>query len=77
LAKWLPLWLSLGYSVLVTSDHGMDEDHKHNDNTEATRRVPLWLLGTAWKNQTMPSQQTDIADLILRALGLAVDRQST
>ena len=77
LARWLPLWLSHGYSVLVTSDHGMDEDHGHNDNTEATRCVPLWLLGSAWKNQTVPSQQTEIADLVLRALGLAVDRQST
>ena len=77
LARRLPLWLRHGYSVLLTSDHGMDEDHGHNDNIEATRCVPLWLLGSAWKNQTVPSQQTEIADLVLRALGLAVDRQST
>ena len=70
LARWLPLWKKEGYSFLVTSDHGMDEDHSHNDNTKITRRVPFWLFGPAWENVPMPASQAEIACLVLKGLGL-------
>lgn len=70
LARWLPIWEKQGYSALVTSDHGMDEEHGHNDNTGATRRVPLWLMGHAWDGLSMPDAQTQVAGLVLQALGL-------
>ena len=70
LARWLPQWQKQGYSVLVTSDHGMNEDHSHNDNSEITRRVPFWLFGPAWENLPMPANQTEIANLVLQGLGL-------
>ena len=70
LARWLPIWEKQGYSALVTSDHGMDDDHGHNDNTENTRRVPLWLMGSAWADLPMPDAQTQVAGLVLQALGL-------
>ena len=70
LARWLPEWTSAGYAVLVTSDHGMDDDGRHNDNSEASRRVPLWLAGEGFKNTPLPADQTQIAGLVCRALGI-------
>ena len=71
LARWLPLWLAADYAVLVTSDHGMDEDGTHNDVSDAVRHVPLWLAGAAWNNAPLPQDQTCIADLACTALGVS------
>ena len=70
LARWLPEWMAAGYAVLVASDHGMDDDGSHNDNSEAARRVPLWLAGEGFKNTPLPADQTQIAGLVCRALGI-------
>ena len=71
LARYLPRWLDAGYAVLITSDHGMDADCGHYDNTEPVRRVPLWLAGRAWNGLPLPARQTQVADLMLAVLGLA------
>ena len=71
LARYLPNWLDAGYAALITSDHGMDADRVHYDSTEQTRRVPLWLMGRAWRNLPLPARQTQVAGLMLAALGLA------
>lgn len=71
LARYLPRWLEAGYAALITSDHGMDADCAHYDDTEQTRRVPLWLAGRAWKNLPLPARQSQVADLMLAVLGLA------
>ncbi|SDF17539.1 alkaline phosphatase family protein [Desulfovibrio legallii] len=73
LARWLPRWMDAGYAVLVTSDHGMTADGTHNDVTEAARRVPLWLAGKGWEGLPLPRQQTQVAGLVLQALGLNPD----
>ena len=70
LARWMPRWLENGYSVLVTSDHGMDADKGHNDNTPATRQVPLWLVGESWRDLPLPENQPQVAGVVARALGL-------
>ena len=71
LARWLPRWVEAGYAVLVTSDHGMNADGSHNDASDACRRVPLWLAGATWNNTPLPQDQTQIADLVCAALGIA------
>lgn len=71
LARYLPRWLDAGYAVLITSDHGMDADCGHYDNTEPVRQVPLWLAGRAWNGLPLPARQTQAADLMLAVLGLA------
>jgi len=48
----------------------MDDDGSHNDNSEATRRVPLWLAGEGFNNTPLPADQTQIAGLVCRALGI-------
>lgn len=43
LAGLIPAWLDDGYELLITSDHGMDEDGLHGGNTDALRRLPLYV----------------------------------
>lgn len=70
LAKYIPRWLTDGYVILVTSDHGMDRDGGHYDVTDSVRCVPLWLVGSAWKSISMPQDQTQLAGSICTILGL-------
>jgi len=44
MSSCLPLWLKLGYQVLITADHGMNEFGLHGGNTKQQREVPLYLF---------------------------------
>lgn len=70
LARHVPRWLGEGYAVLVTSDHGMDNECGHSDAVAQNRRVPLWLMGRAWEDLPLPGAQTEVAGLVLRLLGI-------
>ncbi|WP_040948278.1 alkaline phosphatase family protein [Gorillibacterium massiliense] len=45
LALLLPLWIKLGYTLLITSDHGMNEDGHHGGTGDGVRDVPLLAIG--------------------------------
>lgn len=40
----VPRWQKLGYQVIVTADHGMDEYGLHGGNLPQHREVPFYLL---------------------------------
>jgi len=44
LAPYLTEWLSDGYTILVTGDHGMNVDGHHGGTTADVREVPLYLM---------------------------------
>jgi predicted AlkP superfamily pyrophosphatase or phosphodiesterase len=44
LSNLIPEWLSFGYVVLVTGDHGINRDHTHGGTTPDVRNVPLYVL---------------------------------
>lgn len=44
LAAIIPEWISRGYTVIVTGDHGVDGDGHHGGTTPEMREVPLFLL---------------------------------
>jgi predicted AlkP superfamily pyrophosphatase or phosphodiesterase len=44
LANLVPEWLSLGYAVLVTGDHGINQDGAHGGTAPDVRTVPLYLI---------------------------------
>ncbi len=44
LAVCLPEWLQQGYQVVVTADHGMDENGLHGGSLAAHREVPFYLI---------------------------------
>lgn len=75
LARYLPLWLKEGYSLLITSDHGMDANGNHYDDAPDVRQVPLWQAGPVWKTLPQPASQADIADLVCMALGIPLINQ--
>lgn len=37
-------WMDLGYTILVTGDHGINADHLHGGTTPDVRDVPLYLI---------------------------------
>lgn len=45
LSGYFPEWISLGYNILVTGDHGMNEDGFHGGTTPEVREVPLFITG--------------------------------
>jgi putative spermidine/putrescine transport system permease protein len=54
LADYLQSWLDAGYQVLVTADHGMNNDRSHNGLLPEERQVPLFVLGDAFSLTLTP-----------------------
>ncbi len=44
LATCIPDWLEKGYTVMVTSDHGMSRNNSHNGTLPEARDVPLYII---------------------------------
>lgn len=44
LANVLPKWIEAGYQIIVTADHGMNDDGQHGGTTTADRDVPLFII---------------------------------
>lgn len=78
LARYLPKWLSLGYTVAVTADHGMGPDGFHGGVAECERLVPLYLVGPGIprkneRNTLLP--QEDLAEILACLMGLHVEEK--
>ncbi|HJU49587.1 MAG TPA: alkaline phosphatase family protein, partial [Pseudogulbenkiania sp.] len=71
LAEYLPGWLAAGYQVLVTSDHGMNQDGSHGGLLPEERQVPLFVIGQRFsKRPDIRVQQTELCGLAADLLGL-------
>lgn len=71
LAQRLPLWLTDGYQIIVTADHGMAWDNAHNGTSDDERLVPFFTLGDAFATQALPDfAQTQICALLCQGLGI-------
>lgn len=70
LSHYLPKWLEEGYQVVITSDHGMNNDKTHGGTLKEERAVPLFLLGTQFSQQIVDVKQTQICGLLCQLLGL-------
>lgn len=44
LTVYIPEWIHKGYQIVVTADHGMDEDGLHGGSLAAHREVPFYLI---------------------------------
>lgn len=44
LSKFINLWLKDGYKVIITSDHGMNDDYGHGGTLDVERIVPMWIF---------------------------------
>ncbi len=75
LADYLQGWLDAGYQVLITADHGMNNDRSHNGLLAEEREVPLFLIGDAFsRNPNVQPLQTQLCGLVCDLLGVAHDK---
>ncbi|MDA0597658.1 MAG: alkaline phosphatase family protein [Chloroflexi bacterium] len=44
LAQFVPDWTEMGYTVILTSDHGHTTDKQHGGTGEEVRNVPLYIV---------------------------------
>jgi predicted AlkP superfamily pyrophosphatase or phosphodiesterase len=75
LAGLIPGWLSLGYTLLITGDHGVNPDGDHGGTTSEMRMVPLFIIqpgihGLGQSNQIV--SQLQLAPTILSLLNLPI-----
>ncbi len=70
LSNFVPKWIAQGYQILVTSDHGMNDDHSHGGTLAEEREVPLFLIGDGFRHQECPIRQMDICGMVCERLGL-------
>jgi predicted AlkP superfamily pyrophosphatase or phosphodiesterase len=75
LAEYLQRWLDDGYQVMVTADHGMNNDRSHNGLLPEEREVPLFVMGSAFSlDATARPKQTELCGTLCEVLGVAHDK---
>jgi predicted AlkP superfamily pyrophosphatase or phosphodiesterase len=75
LAVFVPLWRSRGYTVIVTSDHGMNADGNHGGPGVSDTHVPLYTIGpdAFTFDPELRVQQTEIAGTLCELLAIEHD----
>ena len=56
--------------MVITSDHGMNNDKTHGGILKEERSVPLFLLGDQFSQQKSSVKQTQICGLLCQLLAL-------
>lgn len=80
LAPLIVEWMDLGYTILVTSDHGINKDGAHSGPAREQREVPLYLIrpnhtGLGDTGKTVSHLQ--IAPTILNLLNIPIPETMT
>jgi predicted AlkP superfamily pyrophosphatase or phosphodiesterase len=70
LSAYLPSWLTHGYTVIVTSDHGMSDDGSHSGPNPDETMVPFWLFGGGRMPAEITLRQTEIAGTVCALMGV-------
>ncbi|CAO98164.1 alkaline phosphatase family protein [Erwinia tasmaniensis] len=75
LSHWMPGWLKQGYQVMVTADHGMNDDRSHGGTLPEETQVPLFVFGAAFSLcADAAPQQTELCGTLCQILGVAHDK---
>ncbi|WP_027856706.1 alkaline phosphatase family protein [Marinobacterium jannaschii] len=74
LSEYLPRWIEAGYQILITADHGMNDDKSHGGLLSEERDVPLWVIGDAFSLMEAEPLQTDICGTLCQLLGTPHDK---
>ncbi|WP_416422946.1 alkaline phosphatase family protein [Pseudomonas sp. App30] len=75
LADYLQGWLDASYQVLITADHGMNNDRSHNGLLPEERQVPLFVLGDAFSlDPAARPRQTELCGTLCELLGVPHDK---
>ncbi|MGY5537290.1 alkaline phosphatase family protein [Vibrio brasiliensis] len=70
LSNYIEQWLADGYQVIVTSDHGMNDDRSHGGILPQERQVPLFLIGDKFTHQEGQIKQTELCGMVCQLLNL-------
>ena len=72
LARYVPRWQGAGYTVVITSDHGMNADKSHGGPLPDVRETPLFCLGPGFEPGVYRDElsQLAIAPLLCHLLGI-------
>lgn len=72
LANILPKWINAGYQIIVTADHGMNNDGQHGGTTTADRDVPLFIISDKLSSGTYEEviPQLQVAPLACKLLNI-------
>lgn len=84
LSNYIDHWLAEGYQILITSDHGMNNDLSHGGTLNEERQVPLFVIGNAFNhdqdvtnhNIVHGIKQTDLCGIVCDLLNLNHDKPS-
>lgn len=72
LSDHLPRWISQGYQILITADHGMNSDNNHGGVLPEEREVPLYTIGQQFTHDaSCQPRQTDICGTVCELLGIS------
>ncbi|WP_066567077.1 alkaline phosphatase family protein [Snodgrassella sp. CFCC 13594] len=74
LSPYLAQWITAGYQVLITSDHGMNNDLSHGGTLPEERRVPLYVFGDAFSMADTAIKQTQLCGTVCSLLGVQHDK---
>lgn len=74
LSRYLPAWLEQGYQVMVTADHGMNDDRSHGGILPEERQVPLFVFGDAFSRSPAAPRQTELCGTLCDLLGVEHDK---
>lgn len=69
LSNYIPTWVEQGYQILITSDHGMNNDRSHGGTLPEECLVPLFVIGSQFSHQPCNIEQTAICGTICHLLG--------
>ena len=75
LSHWMPQWLREDYQVIVTADHGMNDDRSHGGRLPEEIRVPLFVFGRGFSKQNnIVPRQTELCGTVCQLLEIAHDK---
>lgn len=75
MAPSIETWRSMGYQIIVTSDHGMNKDKAHGGTTFELREVPFYYINSEEKQKGETKEthsQLQIAPTICKLIGLPI-----
>ena len=72
LSTLLPIWIELGYDIVVSCDHGMDQNGLHCGVESKERYVPLWIISSKVKKEKydLVIPQLAMAPMLCRLIGI-------
>ena len=71
LSNFVPRWIEEGYTIIVTSDHGMSYDGNHSGSAEEEAEVPFWLINSSEMVEAIdPIPQVKITEIMRKILNI-------